>query len=155
MHACRRPWSRHWIWSWIYRPSISFASLAHVPYVAPVLSRHYEPDRGANSMFRLRVPALCRWRGQPKGVSNRERRHAEEPEVQAADQQCINHQADDDGAGGGGELRLGIDDAVPPVAGVSACEIRGGPDEEGAEQQQIRRGSVGEEVAHAPQQHRP
>ena len=26
-------------------------------FVAPALSRHYEPDRGANSMFRLRDPA--------------------------------------------------------------------------------------------------
>ena len=44
--------------SWIYRPSLSFASLAHVPYVAPALSRHYEPYRAANSMFRLRGP-IC------------------------------------------------------------------------------------------------
>ena len=98
-------------------------------------------------MFRLREPALAFSRDRPKSASHRERRHAKQPEVQAADQQRINDQADDNRAGRGADLRLGIDDSVPPVAGVGAHEIRGRPDEESAEQHEIGRRSVGEEVA--------
>ena len=86
-------------------------------------------------MFRLRALRSVSRSRRLDDLLHGERRHAEQPEVQAADQHGVEDKADNDGAGGGGELRLGIDDAVPPVARVRAGEIRHRPDEEGAEQQ--------------------
>ena len=74
----------------------------------------WTPQRRSKRASASRLQSI---RNRPS-ASHRERRHAEQPEMQAADQQRINDQPDDDGAGRGAELWLRIDDAVPPVAGV-------------------------------------
>jgi len=85
-------------------------------------------------MFRLREPAPGARRGRPKGALHRERRHAEQPEVQAGNQQRIDDQADDNCPGRGGELRLG--DAHPGLSATLAIPALAGSSDRLAAQTQ-------------------